>query len=82
MAKINMCFEHQVAVKAFFVKSDNTKKPSIIKYFKSNTDGTLEIPLDGMDKGNWKIMLEWNHEGKDFALVKHVKIPYTESTTV
>lgn len=79
MAKINMCFEHQVAVKVFFVEIAETQGTPLIKYLRSNNDGTLEIPLEGMKNGKWKVMLEWNHEGKDFSLVKHIEIPYKET---
>lgn len=78
MTKIIMCFEHQVAVKAFFVNRDEIKDPAIIKYLRSDPDGILEIPLDGIKKGKWKITLEWNYEGKDYSLVKDVVIPIPE----
>lgn len=78
MAKINMCFEHQVAVKVFFQNKDKTKNSSIIKYLRSDADGILEISLDGIEEGKWKLSLEWNHEDKEYALVKDIVIPYVD----
>lgn len=76
MTKINMCFEHQVAVKAFFVNNDEQGTPAIIKYLRSDLEGILEIPLEGIDNGKWKMTLEWNYEGKDYSLVRNITIPY------
>ncbi|WP_316820748.1 hypothetical protein [Pedobacter gandavensis] len=81
MAKINMCFDHQVAVKVFFLNQDKIKKKSIIKYLRSDSDGVLEISLDGMDEGKWKLSLEWKYEDKEYSLVKEIEIPYKEATT-
>lgn len=82
MTKINMCFEHQVAVKAFFVNRDKTKDPAIIKYLRSDPDGILEISLDGLKRGKWKMTLEWNYEEKDYSLVKDIVIPVAEKTAL
>lgn len=81
MAKINMCFEHQVAVKVFFLNKDKVIKEPIIKYLRSDAEGTLEISLDGITKGKWKVTLEWNFEDKDYFLVKEIEIPYMEAIT-
>lgn len=81
MAKINMCFDHQVAVKIFFLNKDKIKKESIIKYLRSDADGVLEIPLDGISEGKWKLSMEWNYEDKEYSLVKEIEIPYPEAAT-
>lgn len=78
MAKINMCFDHQVAVKVFFLNKDKIKKESIIKYLRSDSEGVLEISLDGIAEGKWKLSLEWNYEDKEYSLVKEIEIPYLE----
>ncbi|WP_316747708.1 hypothetical protein [Pedobacter gandavensis] len=79
MAKINMCFEHQVAVKVFFLNTDKIIKKPIIKYLRSDPEGILEISLEGITKGKWKVTLEWNFEDKEYSLVKDIEIPYLES---
>lgn len=76
MAKINMCFDHQVAVKVFFTKTDDAQHKGLIKYLRSNPEGTLEIPLDDIEDGQWKLKLEWNFEEKEYSLVRHIEIPY------
>ncbi|MCX2454106.1 hypothetical protein OQX61_22745 [Pedobacter sp. PLR] len=81
MAKINMCFEHQVAVKVFFLNKDKVIKEPIIKYLRSDAEGTLEISLDGITEGKWKVTLEWNFEDKEYSLVKEIEIPYMEALT-
>ncbi|WP_316842047.1 hypothetical protein [Pedobacter gandavensis] len=81
MAKINMCFDHQVAVKIFFLNKDKIKKESIIKYLRSDADGVLEISLDGISEGKWKLSMEWNYEDKEYSLVKEIEIPYLEAAT-
>lgn len=81
MAKINMCFEHQVAVKIFFLHKDKLKRKSTIKYLRSDPDGILEISLDGMAEGKWKLSLEWNYEDKEYSLVKEIEIPYIDPTS-
>lgn len=82
MAKINMCFEHQVAVKVFFLNKDQITKEPIIRYLRSDVDGILEISLEGMTKGKWKVTLEWNYEDKEYSLVKEVEIPDIEAATM
>jgi hypothetical protein len=34
----------------------------------------LEVPLDGFEKGHWKILLEWEHEGREFVIKKDITI--------
>ncbi|MBC8984401.1 hypothetical protein H9X96_01275 [Pedobacter sp. N36a] len=81
MAKINMCFDHQVAVKVFFVNKDKIIRKPIIKYLRSDAEGILEISLDHIAKGRWKVTLEWNYEDKEYSLVKDIEIPYLEAAS-
>jgi len=74
MKTITFCFNHPVAVKVFFICTSNPEKQHRIKHLRSDDNGSLVIPLDGIESGKWRLMLEWSFEGRDFSLEKYVII--------
>lgn len=75
METISLCFDHPVAVKVFFICTSAPHLEPHIKTFRSDENGLLSIPLADMAGGTWKLMLEWNHEGRDFCMEKNVEVP-------
>lgn len=40
----------------------------------SKNSAVLKIPLEGFLKGKWKVVLEWEHEGRDFFYEKEINV--------
>lgn len=75
METLRYCFDHPVAVKVFFNCLSDPAIRSDIKFLRSDEEGCLEIPVDNIPEGKWKVMLEWNYDGRDFCMEKNVKLP-------
>ena len=50
------------------------KKMDKILGMKSNTDNLVELPLAQMAKGHWKLLLEWESDGKAYLYEKELMI--------
>jgi len=82
METMSLCFDHPVAVKVFFICTSAPNLDPQIKTFRSDENGFLSIPLEGMVSGKWKLMLEWNHDGRDFCMEKNVEVPVEQDKVV
>lgn len=71
---LTFCFDHPVAVKAFFICLSHPIKNYEIRFLRSAEDGSLVIPIDDIPDGSWKVMLEWNYEGRDFCMERQFKL--------
>jgi len=74
MKTMTFCFDHPVAVKVFFICTSMPEMKTMVKSFRSDEDGLLKIPLNGMVSGLWKLMMEWTYDGRDFCMEKKIKI--------
>lgn len=70
MKELIFSFDHPVAVKAFFNCLSDPAKKYGIQFLRSDKSGSLTISTDDIPEGSWKVMLEWNHEGRDFCMEK------------
>jgi hypothetical protein len=77
MKSLTFCFDHPVAVKIFFDCISNPDIKHEIKFLRSDEDGSLVIPVEGIPGGSWKVMLEWNYEGRDFCMERNIEVPGT-----
>lgn len=68
-------FDHPVAVKVFFSCLSNPELKHEIKFVRSDEDGLLHIPVDEVPEGVWKLLLEWNHEQRDFCMERVIELP-------
>jgi hypothetical protein len=68
MKSLTFCFDHPVAVKVFFYCMSDRDLKRDIQCLRSNEDGSLVIPVTDIAEGSWKVVLEWNHEGRDFCM--------------
>lgn len=75
MKILNFCFDHPVAVKVLFECVSDPALKHEIKFLRSDDQGCLEIPVEDLAEGSWKMMLEWNHEGRDFCMERHLELP-------
>lgn len=75
MKTLNFCFNHAVAVKVFFECISSPEIKQEIKFLRSTEDGNLVIPVEGMAEGEWKVLLEWNHDGRDFCMERNFGMP-------
>lgn len=77
MKTLTFCFDHPVAVKVFFICLSQPVKKTGIRFLRSDEDGSLVIPVDDIPDGSWKVMLEWNYEGRDFCMERQFKLAGT-----
>lgn len=75
MKTLTFCFDHPVAVKVFFICISDPKIKQEIKFLRSDEEGSLIIPVDDIPEGSWNVMLEWNHEGREFCMERKVELP-------
>lgn len=75
MKTVTYCFDHPVAAKVFFSCLSNPSLKHDIKFLRSDETGCLTIPVEDMEEGSWKVMLEWTHEGRDFCMERNIDIP-------
>ncbi len=75
MKTLTFCFDHPVAVKVFFICISNPKIKQEIKFLRSDEEGVLVIPVDDIPEGSWNVMLEWNHEDREFCMERKVELP-------
>lgn len=75
MKTLNFCFDHPVAVKVLFNCVSDASLKCDVKFVRSDGEGSLNIPIDDIPGGSWKIMLEWNHDGRDFCMEKKLVVP-------
>ncbi|MBB6498639.1 hypothetical protein [Pedobacter cryoconitis] len=75
MKTVTFSFDHPVAVKIFFNCTSDPHLKQEIKLLRSDEYGLLHIPLEGIPEGIWELMLEWNHEDRDFCMKKVLEIP-------
>ena len=75
METLNFCFDHPVAVKVFFNCVSDPDSKREIKFLRSDEDGSLIIPVSDLSEGSWKVMLEWNHDGRDFCMERNIEVP-------
>lgn len=75
MKTLTFCFDHPVAVKVFFNCISDPKIKQEIKFLRSDEEGSLIIPVDDIPEGSWNVMLEWNHEGREFCMERKVELP-------
>jgi hypothetical protein len=75
MKSITFCFDHPVAVKVFFECTSDPALKYGIKFLRSDENGSLTIPVDDIPGGSWKVMLEWNYEGRDFCMERKIEMP-------
>lgn len=75
MKTLTFCFDHPVAVKVFFNCLSDPKIKREIKFLRSDEEGSLIIPVDDIPEGSWNVMLEWNHEGREFCMERKVELP-------
>lgn len=75
MKDMTICFDHPVAVKVIFICISEPQQESVIRNFRSDLNGNLTISMDGIVGGSWKMMLEWNYEGRDFCMEKDIVLP-------
>jgi len=75
MKTLTFCFDHPVAVKVFFNCMSNPEIKHEIKFLRSDEDGSLVIPVEDVPGGSWKVLLEWNYEGRDFCMERNIEIP-------
>lgn len=68
-------FDHPVAVKIFFNCISNKNHKYGIQFLRSNEEGLLNIPVDEVPEGTWRLNIEWNHEGREFSMEKRIKMP-------
>lgn len=74
MKTLNFSFDHPVAVKVFFTHTTKPEMETQVKSYRSDENGVLTIPLQGMVSGLWNVLLEWNYDGRDFCMERSVKI--------
>lgn len=82
MKTLNFSFDHPVAVKVFFICESEPNEETQVKSFRSDEDGVLSIPLTGFAEGQWKVLLEWNYDGRDFCMERKVKVKPEKSKSV
>lgn len=75
MKTLTFCFDHPVAVKVFFNCISDPEIKREIKFLRSDEEGSLVIPVDDIPEGSWNVMLEWNHEGREFCMERKVELP-------
>lgn len=80
MNMLTFCFDHPVAVKAFFICLSQPVKKTGIRFLRSDEDGSLVIPVDDIPDGSWKVVLEWNYEGRDFCMERTFNLAGTVMT--
>jgi hypothetical protein len=73
METMTFCFDHPVAVKVFFNCISDPDIKREIKFLRSDHNGSLDIPVNDLPPGSWKVMLEWNHEGRDFCMERNLE---------
>ncbi|WP_158799542.1 hypothetical protein [Pedobacter sp. L105] len=74
MKTLTFSFDHPVAVKVFFNCMSDVSIKQPIKFLRSDESGSLTIPVDDCPEGSWEVMLEWNHDGRDFCMQKNFKL--------
>ena len=75
MKTLTFSFDHPVAVKVLFHCVSDPEVKHDIKFLRSDEEGSLVIPVHDVPEGSWKVMLEWNHEGRDFCMERSIKLP-------
>ena len=73
MKTVTFSFDHPVAVKVFFNCISDPQLKQDIKFLRSDEWGLLHIPIDDIPQGTWKLMLEWNYEGRDFCMERTIE---------
>jgi len=73
MKTMTFCFDHPVAVKVFFNCISDPEIKHEIKFLRSDMTGSLDIPVEDLPAGSWKVMLEWNHDGRDFCMERSLE---------
>jgi len=74
MKSLTFCFDHPVAVKVFFNCMSDPGLKHNIQFLRSDEDGSLVIPVTDMAGGSWKVVLEWNYEGRDFCMERTFEV--------
>ena len=74
MKSLTFCFDHPVAVKVFYNCISDPGLKHDIQFLRSNEEGSLTIPITDMAGGSWKVMLEWNYEGRDFCMERTFEV--------
>ncbi|WP_367867510.1 hypothetical protein [Pedobacter sp. WC2423] len=73
MKTVTFSFDHPVAVKVFFNCVSDPQLKKDIRFLRSDEWGLLHIPIDDIPEGTWKLMLEWNYEGRDFCMERTIE---------
>lgn len=73
MKTVTFSFDHPVAVKVFFNCISDPQLKLDIKFLRSDEWGLLHIPIDDIPEGIWKLVLEWNYEGRDFCMERTIE---------
>jgi len=75
MKTLSFFFDHPVAVKVFFNCISDPEIKKEIKFLRSDQSGSLNIPIQDLSEGSWKVMLEWNYDGRDFCMERKIEVP-------
>lgn len=75
MKTLTFFFDHPVAVKVFFKCISDPDCKHDIRFLRSDENGSLNIPVHDLNEGDWKVMLEWSHEGRDFCMERSIEVP-------
>ncbi|MDB5062134.1 MAG: hypothetical protein JWP67_1977 [Mucilaginibacter sp.] len=79
MKKLRFNFNHPVIGHVCLVPLTCLK--GIYQRFKvtSADDHTLEIPVTNCHEGKWKLILDWEHDGKNFSFNEEFEITAAKS---
>lgn len=71
MKTFKMCFGHPVEGRVFLTNMDKDKYVFTIK---TDNKNILEVPLQRLKKGKWKITFEWEYHGRDYSHAEEILI--------
>ncbi|KIO75391.1 hypothetical protein TH53_20675 [Pedobacter lusitanus] len=62
-------------LKFFFNCTSDPELKQDIKFLRSDEHGLLHVPIEDVPQGIWKLLLEWNHDGRDFCMERIIELP-------
>jgi hypothetical protein len=69
--KFNFCHPVKVIVRLLNKINPKQKRTLVLE---TQADQCAEIPVDGLSKGKWKVLLEWEYDGRDFFYEEEVEV--------
>lgn len=69
--KLNLKFNRPAAGKIKFVRADDKKLDAVVP-FKTEADNEVSIPLQNLVKGSWRLVAEWESDGKSYLFEQEI----------